>query len=67
MGIDYIPSSLHSASSSLLLLRVVIVVDGGGRGFSSSPPDSPSDEGVGVSELILFGTLLAYWSSFGTL
>ena len=68
---NLLPSSLHSVSSSLLLLRVVMVVSGGGQGLSSWVPGASTSEGEeeeeAASELILLGTLLAYWSSLATL
>ena len=68
---NLLPSSLHSVSSSLLLLRVVMVVSRGGQGLSSWVPGASTSEGEeeeeAASELILLGTLLAYWSSLATL
>lgn len=71
--LNLLPSSLRSASSSLLLLRVVMVVSGGGQGLSSCVPgpstseEEEEEEKEAASELMLLGTLLAYWSSFATL
>ena len=70
--LNLLPSSLRSASSSLLLLRVVMVVSGGGQGLSSCVPgpstsEEEEEEEEAASELMLLGTLLAYWSSFATL
>ena len=71
--LNLLPSSLRSASSSLLLLRVAMVVSGGGQGLSSCVPgpstseEEEEEEEEAASELMLLGTLLAYWSSFATL
>lgn len=70
--LNLLPSSLCSASSSLLLLRVVMVVSEGGQGLSSCVPgpstsEEEEEEEEAASELMLLGTLLAYWSSFATL
>ena len=68
---NLVPSSLRSVSSSLLLLRVVMVVSGGGQGLSSWVPGASTseeeEEEEAASELMLLGTLLAYWSSLATL
>lgn len=68
---NLVPSSLRSVSSSLLLLRVVMVVNGGGQGLSSWVPgvstSEEEEEEEAASELMLLGTLLAYWSSLATL
>ena len=69
---NLVPSSLRSVSSILLLLRVVMVVNGGGQGLSSWVPgastsEEEEEEEEAASELMLLGTLLAYWSSLATL